>query len=336
MTEKNLPFISVIVPFYNIEECVGCCLDSLVAQDYEGEYEILCIDDGSTDDTPAALDAYASSHQGVRVLHKPNGGQSDARNFGVEHAAGEYISFVDGDDVVSPYYLSALVEALSDTGSDLVSGAYAKVNFNEVKDVYWEIPKGSTPMTPHDFLSGVCLQAITDAAWASLAKKSLYLECPFPIGRVYEDTYIIADHVIHTDRLAFVDTPVYGYVARGGSIVHPGSGTLKRCLQYFEALERFGDVAESYFSPESDEQVVYRAIGYSRLWRRLDSVRDFSDEAKSMQRDIEIYVKEHLDQLLGCESVSKGNKIRFKLLAKSPSLYRFSFSIYDRLFRGLS
>ncbi len=119
MAEKNLPFISVIVPFYNIEECVTYCLDSLVAQDYEGEYEILCVDDGSTDGTPAALDTYAAEHPRVKVLHKPNGGQSDARNFGVEHAGGDYITFVDGDDFVSACYLSSLMRALISEGAPI-------------------------------------------------------------------------------------------------------------------------------------------------------------------------------------------------------------------------
>ena len=336
MTEKNLPFISVIVPFYDIEECVEYCLDSLVVQDYEGEYEVLCIDDGSTDGTPARLDNYASSHQKIRALHKPNGGMSDARNFGVEHAVGDYISFVDGDDVVSPYYISALVEALMSTESDLVSGTYSKVNFNEVESVSWEIPSGATAMTSRDFLGGVCFQRITDAAWASLAKKALYLEKPFPVGRVYEDTYIIADHVMHATRLAFLDVPIYGYVARGGSVVHSGSGSLEKCLQYFEALDRFRDGSATFFPLESDEQVVYRAIGYSRLWRRLDSVGDFPGRALDRQHEIEEYVKLHLEQLLRCEKVNIANKIRFILLAKSSALYRLFFSVYDKLFRGLS
>lgn len=336
MTKSDLPFISVIVPFYNIEECVEYCLDSLVAQDYDGDYEILCIDDGSTDDTPAALDTYASGHPGVRVFHKPNGGLSDARNFGVGLAAGEYVSFVDGDDVVSPYYLSLLAAAVAEESADLVAAGFKKVNYGDVEKVDWAAACGIVSMTSTEFLRGVCFLEITDAAWASLARKSLYVEHPFPVGRVYEDTYMIADHVLASSRLAFVEGEIYGYVAREGSLVHPGSGSLEKCLQYFEALDHFQGATKECFSPETDEQVVYRSIGFSRLWRRLDVVDDHIEDAKGLQDSIREYVNGHLDQLMKCNHIGKGNKLRLALLGKAPTLYRVAFAAYDKKFRGLA
>lgn len=336
MEEKNLPFTSVIVPFYNIEECVEYCLDSLVSQDYAGEYEILCIDDGSTDGTAAALDAYAERHHMVRVFHKPNGGLSDARNFGVDRAEGEYISFVDGDDFVSPRYISELVNGLVKTGSDFISGRFEIVGPDDVCEKNWDKPDSCTSMDATQFLSGICDLSIPDSAWGKLAKRALYVEHPFPVGRVYEDTYVVAEHVLAATSMAFIDVPIYGYVARNGSIAHPKVAAMTKCLHYFEALDHFRDVAERYLPSESDEQVVFRAIGFSRLWRRLDVVTDFPEEAVKLQDTIRGYVNDHLKQLLECGRLSTGNKIRFALLARTPGLYRVAFSAYDKVFRGLA
>ena len=336
MKEKNLPFISVIVPFYNIEECVEYCLDSLVNQDYEGEYEILCVDDGSTDGTAAALDAYAKSHHLVRVLHKPNGGQSDARNYGVEHATGEYISFVDGDDIVSPYYLSSLADGLKYGDDVLVAGVHKRINASGVNSVSWTRPSGVSLVDKSEFLREICFQRILASVWGRLAKKTFFLAHPNPVGRVYEDTYITGEYLTASPGVALVDAPIYGYVARDESTVHPKRETYDRCEQYFEAIEHFSDLASCYFQLESEEQVVFTAIEYSRLWRRLDVVADLPQLAKSRQRDIELYVKSHLPQIAHSNNVCKGNKIRLFLLASSRDAYRFFFSVYDKLFRGIS
>ncbi len=111
---------------------------------------------------------------------------------------------------------------------------------------------------------------------------------------------------------------------------------MAKCLQYFEALDHFRDTAGVCFSPESDEQVVYRAIGFSRLWRRLDSVDDFPEQARKRQQEIRKYVKDHMGQLSKCDRLSKGNKFRMALLAKAPALYRAAFAVYDKIFRGVA
>lgn len=334
MAEKNLPFISVIVPFYNIEECVTYCLDSLVAQDYEGEYEILCVDDGSTDGTPAALDVYAANHPCVKVLHKPNGGQSDARNFGSERACGDYLAFIDGDDVVSPFYLSALASGLQYGDDALVVGIDRKLNANSLGQVSWTKPGKAEKVKKEFIYREICFERILASVWARLAKKELFLRHPNPVGRVYEDTYITPEYINSAATVVLIDEPIYGYVKRGGSTVHPKGELMGRCVQYFEAIDHFCDYASTYFSLESDELVVFRAIEYSRLWRRLDVVADFPEVAKDRQLEIEEYVKHHLAQLVNCNNLSKGNKVRFILLAGCPAVYRIAFLCYDKC-RGI-
>ena len=114
------PKISVIVPVYNVEDYLPRCIDSILAQDYE-DFELLLIDDGSTDKGGHICDGYAKHDVRVRVFHKENGGVSSARNLGLDNAVGEFVAFVDSDDYVESAYLSDLVSDMTrEFGTDLV------------------------------------------------------------------------------------------------------------------------------------------------------------------------------------------------------------------------
>lgn len=120
------PLVSIIVPVYNVKPYLSRCVDSLLGQSYQN-MELLLVDDGSTDGSEALCDEYAAQDARVRVLHKKNGGLSDARNAGVDAAKGEYLSFVDGDDWVSPYYIENLYRALEQAGADFSTSCFEEV-----------------------------------------------------------------------------------------------------------------------------------------------------------------------------------------------------------------
>ena len=104
------PLVSVIVAIYNIEPYIRRCVDSVLAQDYQ-QLEIILVDDGSTDQCPAICDAYAQKDTRIKVIHKQNGGLSDARNAGLNVATGEYIGYVDGDDWIEPGMYGSMVRS---------------------------------------------------------------------------------------------------------------------------------------------------------------------------------------------------------------------------------
>ena len=120
------PLVSIIVPVYNVKPYLNRCVNSLLGQSYQN-MELLLVDDGSTDGSETLCDEYAAQDARVRVLHKKNGGLSDARNAGVDAAKGEYLSFVDGDDWVSPYYIENLYRALEQAGADFSASCFEEV-----------------------------------------------------------------------------------------------------------------------------------------------------------------------------------------------------------------
>ena len=105
--------ISVIVSIYKVEKYLRRCVDSILNQSYT-DFELLLIDDGSPDDCPQICDEYARQDDRVRVFHKPNGGLSDARNFGIDRMKGDYVSFIDSDDYVGPDYLRILMDLIKE------------------------------------------------------------------------------------------------------------------------------------------------------------------------------------------------------------------------------
>lgn len=125
MTEN--PLVSIIVPVYKVEAFLDRCVESLLAQSYEN-IEIILVDDGSPDACPGMCDVWAEKDHRIQVLHKANGGLSDARNQGVKLARGEYVCFVDSDDYVSPDHVEYLLGLLRDYGADIACGSFRPVS----------------------------------------------------------------------------------------------------------------------------------------------------------------------------------------------------------------
>jgi glycosyltransferase involved in cell wall biosynthesis len=123
ITEKRVPemhTVSVVVPVYNVEDYINACIDSLLAQDYANT-EIILVDDGSTDSSGKICDDYAQNNPSIIALHKSNGGPSSARNYGMDHATGDYALFVDSDDIIAPNTLSSCMEAVLQSGAELTA-----------------------------------------------------------------------------------------------------------------------------------------------------------------------------------------------------------------------
>ncbi len=185
------PLISVIVPVYNIIPYLPRCVESLRKQTYRN-LEILLIDDGSTDDTPALCDRLAEEDTRIRVFHKENGGPSSARNFGLEQAKGDYVGFVDSDDYVDADMYEGLYRAIAGTGMPV-----AQVGRDEIDKDGNILPNICEPVAQaqvipaQDFLKELLMHRGDCSFCTKLLQKDLFTEEKFPIGALNEDFHLL-------------------------------------------------------------------------------------------------------------------------------------------------
>lgn len=210
------PLVSIIVPIYKVEPYLQRCLDSLINQTYTN-LEIILVDDGSPDNCPQICDEYAANDSRVIVIHKENGGLSDARNAGLDICSGEYISFVDSDDWVENEYIDRLLYKLLATNSDI---AVANHQTFSTSNVFF----------PIDFLKdGVFLNTeILDnifttrnqfkIAWGKLFKKELFFNIRFPKGLNHEDEYVGFIPYFYAKKIVCFNQVLYHYLKRNDSI----------------------------------------------------------------------------------------------------------------------
>ena len=212
-----MPRVSVVVPIYNVERYLEECLDSLEAQTFE-DLEVVMVNDGSTDRSPAIAERYAARDSRFRLVSQPNGGLSAARNTGFEAARGEFLAFVDSDDVVSPRAYELLVGALDKTGSDFATGEFHRL-----------MPHGTSPWTfaREAFRETRMATHVTKfrplladrTAWNKLWRRSFWDSqgYRFPEGMIFEDTPVVVPAHFAARSVDVVAEPVYYWRVRGGT-----------------------------------------------------------------------------------------------------------------------
>ena len=219
--------ITVIVPIYKVEPYLDRCVESIVCQTYPN-LEILLVDDGSPDACPALCDAWAARDPRVRVIHKPNGGLSDARNAGLAVATGEYIGFVDSDDWVEPRMYELLYDALTDTGADIAEAE--RDNFGEDRPATpWQGDKPAcATATAEEAISELMRDGrFRQTVWNKLYRRELLREQPFAVGKTNEDEFWTYRIFGNARKLVKLDAALYHYYCRPGSIIQ-SAYTLKR------------------------------------------------------------------------------------------------------------
>ena len=235
--------ISVIVPVYGVEAYLDRCVQSLLEQSYR-DFELILVDDGSPDSCGAMCDAWAAKDGRIKVVHKENGGLSDARNAGLAVASGAYIAFVDSDDWVAPAYLASLYEALKAQKAEIAECAAALVTEDGAVLGVRKTPDAQV-LGKMDALRRLVLEdGIYQTVWNKLYRRRVLEGIPFEKGKRHEDdfwTYQVFDRM---DRLALVQEPLYHYLQRGGSIMGEGY-TIKR-LDGLEARFRRMEYLQKY------------------------------------------------------------------------------------------
>ena len=210
--------ISIIVPVYNVEKYLDKCLLSLIEQTYTN-IEIVLVDDGSQDNCPYICDCYAKRDNRIHVIHKSNGGLSDARNVGVNYSNGKYLLFVDSDDFVTSDYVEYLYVLLKKYNADISICEFACVD-EEFKILNKPLNDGREfEFSAKDALKEMLrTELFSNSASGKLIRKELTKDILFPVGRLFEDVATTYKYFLNADVISFGAKANYFYYYRNGSL----------------------------------------------------------------------------------------------------------------------
>lgn len=252
----STPRVSIIVPVYNVDSYIRKCIDSILTQTYT-DYELILVDDGSTDMSGDICEKYSVKDSRVKVIHKINGGQSSARNIGIDNAKGEYLSFIDADDYVSPIMIETLLNLIDNNNADISECGYITVNkeIETVCDFGKDVEMGAGNYLIEKFINadifyGVCTK---------LFKKSLFDNTRFPNGRIYEDTWMTLYFCLSSLKYVRTQQPLYYYFQRENSTLHSELNN-RKAREFIILLENLLKLVDNKVNDIGIKKRIYKRI----------------------------------------------------------------------------
>lgn len=221
---KDMERISIIIPVYNTEMYIKRCLQSILTQTYQN-FEIIIVDDGSTDRSIEICKEFALKSRKIKILHIENSGVSAARNIGIRHSTGNYICFIDSDDFIDCFLFEKVISCFTMYNCDMVKFGATIVHNSENKIVYdvkncnVEIFNTSNALQEYFYGNEKKLKV---QVWSGVYRKELFKNIEFPIGKAYEDSYVTPHLIVKSEIIVYLDYPGYFYYMRSASIMHTG------------------------------------------------------------------------------------------------------------------
>ena len=269
--------VSVIVPFYNVENYIEKCLETLVNQTLEN-IEIILVNDGSKDRSKIIVDKFLKQYpEKIVYLEKENGGLSDARNYAIPHAKGEYIAFLDSDDYVEKTMYKDMYELAKKENSDMVEC-----------DFYWEYPdKNKRKEDKGVIYNGKkeMLEKVRVVAWNKLIKKEILEKSRvlFPKGLRYEDVEFTYKLVPYLDKVSFLKKPCIHYIQREGSISNNQNERNKEIFQVLDNVIKFYKENNLYDEYKDELEYVYVRYAFCSSLLRIVKIKDENIQSELLE-----------------------------------------------------
>lgn len=269
--KEKLPAVSIIIPVYNVAEYLPRCLDSVIAQTF-GDWEAVCVDDGSTDRSSAILADYAMRDSRIRVCTQGNQGLGPARNMGMEQARGRYILFLDSDDSIHPCLLEVACNMAERHKAQMVAFPFVTAA-KTTPPLAWPVDTGSLPCMvteePLRYASPREKWKIWGAAWSHMYRAELVRDITFlPI--IYEDYPWSACVMLRRPRTVILQEPLYAYTNNPASISH-GQITRRHIYDYRRGLESVLDASEK--ADASDKKLILRHLVPDILKQQFNRIK---------------------------------------------------------------
>lgn len=315
--------ISVIVPVYNVEKYVEQCLQSIIAQTYKN-IEIVVIDDGSTDSSGEICDRLAKEDSRIAVYHKSNGGVSAARNDGVEKSSGDYIAFVDSDDIIAPTYLEYLYRLLTDNDADISCCGLKQIGDHDLSSL-GQCENAVTVCSGKEacktMLSGVIGKDLQlSSAGVKLYKRRIVEQYKYPQGRKFEDTATTCKYLYACKTVAISNAALYGYFQNPNGIIQTN---IKN--QFAPQNDRIwaSKKRAEFFEANGEQELVQLA------WKKTLNIMYAISILNNGQYDSEI--KQLLKEKSSKGFIDKLSLLRYSIYCISPKAYRKTRSVIQKL-----
>lgn len=294
--------VSVIIPVYKVEKYLNRCIESVVKQTYEN-LEIILVDDGSPDRCPQMCEEWKQKDSRIKVIHKKNGGLSDARNVGLESMTGRYVTFIDSDDYVHPQFIECLYSSIYNYDADIVACEYQEVNADAVVKEMEVIDCKKIQLKQLNEITHV---TIAINVWNKMYKKELFDIIRFPVGKIHEDVGIWWELMFYAKKIIAIPQKLYFYCENPDSIMRKEYGMKHMDLvdvfliQYYKFRER----------KENDyaNQILLTCLDiYPSLYHRIKNGSNLTKEQKKE------FCKNYREKILVAHHDAK---IKYKRLVK--------------------
>lgn len=294
--------VSIVVPVYNVESYLSHCLGSLYEAAQKTLCEIILVNDGSTDNSRVLCEEYAKVHSGVLVLDKPNGGLSDARNYGTHKATGKYVYYLDADDWLEVGAVDLLVEYAEKESCEIVQGGFFYAYDDKLMhDTRW-LPNNDKffVLSREEAMEQLIRnEYIKNFAWGKLYRRDIVRDLDFPKGKYFEDSYWQHLAVHRCTRYGVINKPLYYYRQRESSI--SGNFSIRNLDLLYGYEERLAFIKENY--PQ------YESLMLSRLWHLIQQMQTASKASPDCLRiadslsSLEKKHEKEFSRALGTETV---------------------------------
>jgi len=309
--------ISVIVPVYNVEQYLERCAESIINQTYKN-VEIILVDDGSTDNSGKLCDELAKKDERIKVIHKENGGVSEARNIGIDSATGEYVIFIDSDDYINEEMLSELYSQIKKENADVsvcgVMNVYENNHTPQARNINEYLILNNEEFL-REYLKG---ERVPGGIWNKLIKASIAKTIKFPVGRIYEDAYYHYELIKLAKRYVVTTKPLYNYYHREGSLTE--GCYKKRDLSCIDIYTKFYDYALNNALSTKEEAFFRLSYSYFVI---LDKML-LQDDYKKIEDYDEIvgFLKKNAFKIFRNNIFRTGRRIAAITLLINIKLYR--------------
>lgn len=321
---------SVIVPVYNVEDYLGACLDSILSQ--KGDFEIIAVDDGSTDRSGVICDEYAAAHENLRVIHQSNRGLGGARNTGIDAAKGDRLIFVDSDDTLAPDAIAALERAAAESDPDMI--VFGIRNVDGEGRTLGEQRENAASGRVFSFEEDKSCLLFGPSACNKAFRRELFAGSGirFPERVWYEDLRTVPKLTVLCERIVYLDVLLYNYLMRPGSIMNSASLDRNReimwaaddLIGHFKETGRYGEIERELEMLTTEHVLIFATVRVLKSDPRSGLLKEFYD-----------YTEKRFPDYMGnpyLKRLPRAQALALRLIrAKRYRLLAFLFGVKDRI-----